>query len=576
MKKWLFYVGQYKNSTLFTLVGVATEVIIDILIPRTMANIIDKGIGDGNMDIVTKTGLTLILMCLCSLLSGVLTGHFAAKASAGFAKNLRREIFYQIQGFSFAKIDKFSTSSLITRLTTDVSTVQNSFQMIIRTCVRSPLMIIFSMTMVFSINKQLAWIFVGVLPVLIIGLAIIMTKANPIFSRVFKMYDNLNRVVEENLHGIRVVKSYVGEESQIEKFEEASGDLYNNFVSAEKILAFNNPLMQFSMYTCTLLICWLGAKAIVSRTLTTGQLISLLAYSTQILISLMILSMVFVSITMSKASMERISEILNEENDIINGSVTKLKDGSIVFKNVSFGYGGKDKNSFLQNIDINIKSGQTVGIIGGTGSGKSSLIQLIPRLYDATEGEVIVGGVNVKDYDVEFLRHDVSVVLQKNLLFSGTIRDNLKWGNKNATDKEIEEACELAQANEFIKNFPDKYDTWLEQGGNNLSGGQKQRLCLARALLKKAKILILDDSTSAVDTNIEALIRQAFKEKISNTTKIIIAQRISSIQEADQIIVMENGEISAVGSHNDLLETNSIYQEVYNSQQKGGLANETF
>jgi len=576
MKKWLFYVGQYKNSTLFTLVGVATEVIIDILIPRTMANIIDKGIGDGNMDIVTKTGLTLILMCLCSLLSGVLTGHFAAKASAGFAKNLRREIFYQIQGFSFAKIDKFSTSSLITRLTTDVSTVQNSFQMIIRTCVRSPLMIIFSMTMVFSINKQLAWIFVGVLPVLIIGLAIIMTKANPIFSRVFKMYDNLNRVVEENLHGIRVVKSYVGEESQIEKFEEASGDLYNNFVSAEKILAFNNPLMQFSMYTCTLLICWLGAKAIVSRTLTTGQLISLLAYSTQILISLMILSMVFVSITMSKASMERISEILNEENDIINGSVTKLKDGSIVFKNVSFGYGGKDKNSFLQNIDINIKSGQTVGIIGGTGSGKSSLIQLIPRLYDATEGEVIVGGVNVKDYDVEFLRHDVSVVLQKNLLFSGTIRDNLKWGNKNATDKEIEEACELAQANEFIKNFPDKYDTWLEQGGNNLSGGQKQRLCLARALLKKAKILILDDSTSAVDTNIEALIRQAFKEKISNTTKIIIAQRISSIQEAEQIIVMENGEISAVGSHNDLLETNSIYQEVYNSQQKGGLANETF
>ena len=576
MKKWLSYVGQYKNSTLFTLVGVATEVIIDILIPRTMANIIDKGIGDGNMDIVTKTGLTLILMCLCSLLSGVLTGHFAAKASAGFAKNLRREIFYQIQGFSFAKIDKFSTSSLITRLTTDVSTVQNSFQMIIRTCVRSPLMIIFSMTMVFSINKQLAWIFVGVLPVLIIGLAIIMTKANPIFSRVFKMYDNLNRVVEENLHGIRVVKSYVGEESQIEKFEEASGDLYNNFVSAEKILAFNNPLMQFSMYTCTLLICWLGAKAIVSRTLTTGQLISLLAYSTQILISLMILSMVFVSITMSKASMERISEILNEENDIINGSVTKLKDGSIVFKNVSFGYGGKDKNSFLQNIDINIKSGQTVGIIGGTGSGKSSLIQLIPRLYDATEGEVIVGGVNVKDYDVEFLRHDVSVVLQKNLLFSGTIRDNLKWGNKNATDKEIEEACELAQANEFIRNFPDKYDTWLKQGGNNLSGGQKQRLCLARALLKKAKILILDDSTSAVDTNIEALIRQAFKEKISNTTKIIIAQRISSIQEADQIIVMENGEISAVGSHDDLLETNSIYQEVYNSQQKWGLANETF
>lgn len=571
MKKWLSYVGKYRGSTLLTLISVAVEVVIDILIPRTMADIIDKGIAGGNMDLITKTGLTLILMCLCSLVSGVLAGHFAAKASAGFAKNLRQGIFYQIQGFSFRKIDKFSTSSLITRLTTDVSTVQNSFQMIIRTCVRSPLMIVFSMTMVFSINKKLAWIFVGILPVLTIGLVIIMTRANPIFSKVFKMYDNLNRVVEENLRGIRVVKSYAGENDQIEKFKETSNDLYNNFVSAEKILAFNNPLMQFSMYTCTLLICWLGAKSIVSRTLTTGQLISLLAYSTQILISLMILSMVFVMITMSKASMERISEVLNEENDMKNGTLTDVKHGSITFTNVNFGYGGKGKKLSLQNINLNILSGQTIGIIGGTGSGKSSLIQLIPRLYDAIEGEVMVGGVNVKDYNIESLRHQVAVVLQKNLLFSGTIRENLLWGNKDATDAEIEEACELAQANEFIKNFPDKYETKLEQGGNNLSGGQKQRLCIARALLKKSKILILDDSTSAVDTKTEALIRQAFSNKIPNTTKIIIAQRISSIQDADQIIVMDNGEISGVGTHNELLASNSIYEEVHNSQQKGGI-----
>lgn len=567
-KKWSYYIGQYKRHTLFTLISVTFEVAIDIIIPHIMANIIDKGINDGNMDVVTKTGLTMILMCLCSLISGFLAGHFAAYASSGFAKNLREDIFEKIQEFSFTKIDKFSTSGLITRLTTDVSNVQISFQLIIRTCIRSPLMIICAMIMVFSINKKLAIIFITIFPILALGLGFIISKAHPIFTRVFKMYDNLNNVVEEDLRGIRVVKSYVCEEYETNKFKNISNNIYNNFVTAERILAFNNPLMQLCMYTCTLLICWLGAKFIVSNKFTIGQLMSLMAYATQILISLTILSMVFVMITMSRASMQRIGEVLNEENDMLNGEVTNVNNGTIIFDNVSFGYRGKNGKLSLQNININIKAGQTIGIIGGTGSGKSTLVQLIPRLYDATDGKITINDIDIRKYDIKALREKVAMVLQKNVLFSGTVRENLLWGNKNATDEELDHACRVSQSYEFISVLPDKYDSRIEQGGKNFSGGQRQRLCIARALLKRANILILDDSTSAVDTKTEDSIRKALHKESPHMTKIIVAQRISSVQDADQIIVMDNGQINGIGTHNELLNSNNIYKEVYLSQEK--------
>lgn len=570
IKKWIGYIGQYKRDTILAPIFVALEVVTDIIIPLLMANMIDNGISGGNMSLIVKIGLVLVLMCLFSLLCGFLSGHFAARASSGFAKNLRQIMYHRVQDFSFSSIDKFSSSGLVTRLTTDVTNVQNAFQMIIRICARAPLMIIFSVIMVFSINVKLAWVFVAIIPVLAIGLMIIIKKATPVFAKVFKTYDKLNSVVQENVRGIRVVKSYVRESHETDKFKETSGEIYRDFVRAEKILAFNSPLMQFCMYACTLLICWLGAQMIVSETFTTGQLMSLLTYATQILMSLMILSMVFVMVTMSKASANRISEVLCENSDMENGKISEVQDGSICFSDVNFGYRGKDGKLCLQGITLNIPSGQTVGIVGGTGSGKSSLTQLIPRLYDVTDGCVKVGGVDVREYDMRALREQVAIVLQKNVLFSGTIKENLRWGNKDATDEKIEHACKLAQADEFISSFPDGYDTWIEQGGSNVSGGQKQRLCIARALLKTPKILILDDSTSAVDTKTDALIRNAFSKEIPDTTKIIIAQRISSVQNADQIIVMDDGRINAIGTHEELLETNSIYKEIVVSQQKGG------
>lgn len=572
MKKWIKCIGEYKRDTVLAPVTVALEVVMEILVPILMAEMIDQGIANGNMSVIVKIGLVLVLACLFSLGFGFLAGHFAARASTGFAKNLRKTMYNKIQDFSFTNIDKFSTSGLVTRLTTDVTNVQNSFQMIVRTCARSPLMLIFSVIMVFNINARLAWIFVAVIPVLAIGLYLIMTKAHPVFTRVFKVYDKLNSVVQENLRGIRVVKSYVREETEEEKFKDTSDEIYKDFVHAEKILAFNSPLMQFCMYACNILICWFGAQMIVSETFTTGQLMSLLTYAMQILMSLMMLSMVFVMITLSRASAKRISEVLDEDADMPNGKETLVRDGSVSFKNVSFSYKGKDGKQCLKDININIPSGQTVGIIGGTGSGKTTLTQLVPRLYDVTEGSIEIGGKDVRDYDIEALREQVAMVLQKNVLFSGTIKDNLRWGKKDATDAEMVRVCKQAQADEFISAFPEGYDTWIEQGGSNVSGGQKQRLCIARALLKNPKILILDDSTSAVDTKTDSLIRKAFSDEIPNTTKIIIAQRVSSIQEADQIIVMDNGQICDIGTHEELLEASSIYKEVYQSQQKGGLS----
>lgn len=570
IKKLAQCIGQYKRETILAPVCVGLEVIMDIIIPLLMANMIDDGIAGGNMSIIVKIGITLALLCIFSLVSGLLSGYFSARASAGFGKNLRQRLYYKIQDFSFGNIEHFSSSGLVTRLTTDVSNVQNAFQMIIRICARAPLMIIFAVVMVFSINAKLAWIFAAVIPVLAIGLVIVMKNAMPALVRVFKLYDKLNNVVQENLRGIRVVKSYVREEYETEKFKDVSHDVYQNYVQAEKIIAFNSPLMQFCMYGCTLLICWLGARMIVSGTFTTGQLMSLLTYATQILMNLMIISMVLAMIIMSKASAERITEVLDETSEIQSGSYTNMKDGSITFKNVGFSYQGKKGKPCLQNINLHITSGQTVGIVGGTGSGKTTLAQLIPRLYDTTDGDIEVGGVDIKAYDIEDLRNNVAMVLQKNVLFSGSIKDNLRWGKKDATDEEMQYACKLAQADEFINALPDGYNTWIEQGGSNVSGGQRQRICIARALLKKPQILILDDSTSAVDTKTDAAIRKALREEIPNTTKIIIAQRVASVQDADQIIVMDGGRVSAVGTHTELLESSLLYREVYESQQKGG------
>ena len=576
IKRLASCIRQYKKNSILAPIYVTFEVFMEVMIPLLMARLIDYGIDAGNMDYVWKMGGVLLIATLVSLLFGVLAGKHAAIASTGFAKNLRRDMYYNVQDFSFSNIDKFSSASIVTRLTTDVTNVQNSYQMIVRIAVRCPVMLVSALIMAFGVSYKISLVFLAAIPVLAIGLYFIIRNAHPIFERVFKTYDKLNTVVQENLRGIRVVKSFVREEQEIKKFEDVSQSIFKDFSKAEALLAFNAPLMQFCMYGCMLFISWFGARLIVTSTMTTGELMSMITYAGQILMSLMMVSMVLVMITISRASAERIYEILEEKSDLHNNDhpIYEVKDGEIVFDNVSFSY-CNDKNKLsLKDLSLTIKSGETIGIIGGTGSSKTSLVQLIPRLYDVTEGSVKVGGVDVRDYDIESLRDEVAMVLQKNVLFSGTIKENLRWGNENATDEELIRVCKLAQADEFIKTFPDQYDTYIEQGGINVSGGQKQRLCIARALLKKPKILILDDSTSAVDTKTDALIRQAFRNEIPNTTKIIIAQRISSIQDADKIIVMDGGQMIAIGTHEELLKSNSIYQEVYNSQVKGGIGDE--
>ena len=573
IKKLAKSIREYKRESILTPIFVSLEVVMEVIIPLLMANLIDKGMYAGDMNEVLKIGLELVGAAMLSLIFGVLSGSVAAKASAGFAKNLRKDLYYKVQDFSFSNIDKFSTASIITRLTTDVTYVQMAFQMIIRIAVRTPLMLVFSLIMAFGINKELSLIFLILIPIVGAALGLISTKVYPIFDRVFKKYDDLNEIVEENVSSIRVVKSYVLEEKEKEKFSKTSNEIYKDFTKAEKIMALNSPIMQFAIYSALILISWFGARIIVNShmtALTTGELTSLLTYSIQILSSLMMLTMILVMCTMSKASAQRIVEILNEEPDLKNkkNPIEEVKNGDIEFQNVGFSYVGKKNKEVLKNINLKIKSGETVGIIGGTGDGKSSLINLIPRLYDVSEGKVLVGGVNVKDYDLKALRDQVANVLQKNVLFSGTIKENIRWGDENASDEDVERVCKLAQADEFIQGFDKKYDTYIEQGGTNVSGGQKQRLCIARALLKKPKILILDDSTSAVDTKTDSLIRKAFREEIPNTTKIIIAQRISSVQDADKIVVMDNGRIDAIGTHEELLKSNKIYQEVYESQTK--------
>lgn len=571
MIKQLFKsVKQYKRASLLTIITVVLEVIMEVIIPLLMANLIDYGIDAGNMSYIWKMGIALVIIAMISLTFGALSGKYAAEASAGFARNLRHDMYYNVQNFSFSNIDKFSTASIITRLTTDVTNVQYSYQMILRMAVRSPVMLVFCMIMSFSISDKLSWIFVGCIPILGVGLYFIMSRTHPIFERVFKTYDKLNMVVQENLRGIRVVKSFVREDYEKEKFEKISGGIFEDFSRAEKNLAFSMPLMQFCMYGCMLLISWFGARLIVGGDLTTGQLVSLITYTMQILMSLMMLSIVFVIITISRASAERIVEILAEESDLKNNDNPgfTVNDGSIRFENVNFSYANDINRLCLKNVNLDIRSGETVGILGGTGSSKTSLVQLIPRLYDVTEGNVFVGGIDVKNYDIETLRTEVAMVLQKNELFSGTIKENLRWGSENASDEELERVCRVAQADGFIQDFPDKYDTHIEQGGTNVSGGQKQRLCIARALLKKPKIMILDDSTSAVDTKTDAMIRRALREELPDTTKIIISQRVSSVEDADKIIVLEGGMINAVGKHSELLKTNEIYREIYESQTK--------
>jgi ATP-binding cassette subfamily B protein len=581
-KRILKSIREYKKDTIKTPIFVMFEVIMEVLIPFLMADLIDYGIDAGQMSVVVKMGVALLISAFISLVFGVLAGRSAAIASAGFAKNMRKDMFYNVQTFSFSNIDKFSTSSIITRLTTDVTNVQNSFQMVLRMAARSPIMLAFSLIAAFSIDAKLSLIFLAAIPILSLGLYLIISKAYPVFQRVFKRYDRLNNIVQENLAGIRVVKSYIREGYEKEKFKEISKEIYEDFSEAEKTLAFNMPLVQFLMYASMILLSWFGARAIIASGnnpavgLSTGQLMSLITYTMQILMSLMMFSFVLVMITISRASIERISELLDEESDLKNTDtpIYDIKDGSIVFENVQFSYSKDADKLCLNDINLSIKSGETVGILGGTGSSKTTLIQLIPRLYDTTKGTVRVGGLDVKDYDLKTLRDQVAVVLQKNVLFSGTIKENLRWGNENASDEELVEACKLAQAHEFVQEFKNGYDTYIEQGGSNVSGGQKQRLSIARALLKNPKILILDDSTSAVDTKTDALIRQAFIEKIPNTTKLIIAQRVASVQDADTIIVMEDGKIAGIGNHDTLLASNAIYKEVYESQVKGGNSHE--
>ena len=575
IKKLSKSIREYKKETILTPISVAIEVVLEVVVPYFMALLIDEGIYNNSMDNTIKIGVELIIFTILSLIFGALSGMFAAKASSGFAKNLRKDLYYKVQKFSFANIDKFNTSSIVTRLTTDVTNVQNAFQMIIRVAIRAPLMLIFSVIMVIKINVKMSLIFLILIPILGIALFIISRLAMPIFQKVFKKYDDLNNIVEENTSGMRVVKSFCLEDEEETKFKNKSQEIYELFSRAEKILAFNSPIMQFAMYMAMLLISWIGARIIINTNmteLTTGELSSLITYSIQVLFSIMMLTMVSVMVTMSIASAKRIIEVLDEEPSIknIETPIKEVKDGSIEFKNVGFSYVGKKEKEVLKNINIKINSGETIGIIGGTGVGKSSLVNLIPRLYDVTDGELFVSGNNVKNYDIKILRDAVSCVLQKNVLFSGTIKENLRWGNENATDEELIEACKLAQADSFISEFPQKYDTYIEEGGTNVSGGQKQRICIARALIKNPKILILDDSTSAVDTKTDKKIREAFENKIPNTTKIIIAQRISSVEECDKIIVMKQGIVDQIGTHEELLKSNKIYKEVYESQTKGG------
>ena len=586
IRKLASRVRQYKKQAIATPLFMVGEVAMEAVIPMIMAMLIDRGIGTdehpGSIGQILLYGGILLAAAMISLFSGVMSGRMAAVSSAGFARNLRHDMYYRIQDYSFSNIDKFSTSSIITRLTTDVTNVQNSFQMILRMAVRAPLTLLFSMIMALTINARISMVFVFALPVLGVGIYLIMTRTHPIFRRVFKKYDTLNNVVQENLRGIRVVKSFVREDYETKKFNDISGSIYTDFVKAERNMAFMSPLMMTCIYTCTLVISWLGARAVIASGndpavgMTTGQLMSLITYVIQILSSLMMVSFVFLMITMSRASAQRIVEVLDEETDIVSpeNPVTEVADGSIDFDQVSFSYKKDSERETLEGIDLHIPSGAVVGILGGTGSGKSSLVQMIPRLYDPTSGTVRVGGVDTRKYDLTALRDAVAMVLQKNELFSGTIRENLRWGNENATDEEIREACRLAQADPFIQDFPDKYDTKIEQGGTNVSGGQKQRLCIARALLKKPKILILDDSTSAVDTRTDALIRAGFRSYIPETTKLIIAQRVSSVQDADMIVVLENGRVADTGTHEELLARCGIYREVYESQTKGGGENE--
>ena len=573
IKKLSRYLKEYKKPAILTPIFVILEVVMEVLIPYLMAKIIDVGINNGDVQYIIKIGTFLILSAMLSLAFGMLSGRFAAKASAGFSKNLRREMFHKIQDYSFENINKFSTSSLVTRMTTDVTNVQMAFQMIIRILVRGPVMMLFALLMVLSISPKLSLVYIVAIILLGIVLIYIALKAHPNFEKVFKKYDHLNRVVQENVQAIRVVKAYVREDYEKNKFKKVNDEVYSLFKRAEKIVAFNSPAMQITIYTCIVLISWIGSNLIVGGTMQTGQLSSMITYAWQILASLMMLSMVFVMVIMATSSAERILEVIEEESKIRNknNAIKKVKDGSIEFKHVDFVYSDeKDPNKFaLKDINIKINSGETIGIIGGTGSSKSTFVQLIPRLYDTTHGEVLVAGKDVKDYDITSLRDAVSMVLQKNVLFKGTIAENLRWGNKEASFEELENACKLAQADGFIKEFPEQYDTMLDQGGTNVSGGQKQRICIARTLLKKPKILILDDSTSAVDTKTDALIRKAFREDLPETTKIIIAQRISSVIDADRIIVLHNGKIDGIGTNEELLKTNKIYQEVYESQMKG-------
>lgn len=562
-------IKQYKLPAVLTPVFVVLEVLMEVLIPFVIADLLDKGVELGNYDVIIELGIVLIILALLALVFGILAGRTSAVASAGFAKNLRRAVFSNVQKFSFANIDKYSAPSLITRLTTDVTNIQNSFMMIIRVAIRSPVMFLASFIMVLIIKPEMALIFAAVVPILGIGVTFLTVKTFPIFERVFKKYDSLNAVVRENIRGIRVVKSFVREGFEKKKFKTASADIYGEFVTAEKLMALMSPLMQFCVYICILAVAWIGGQMIVFGDFTSGELISIISYTMQILMSFMMVAMVIVMITMARASAIRITEVLDETPTVTNpeNPAADVADGSVVFENVSFSYSENGRKA-LDSVNLEIKSGEMVGILGSTGSAKSTLVQLIPRLYDATEGRVFVGGRDVKSYDLTALRNAVSMVLQKNVLFSGTIAENLRWGNPEATDAELRHACKLAQADSFIESFPEKYETHIEQGGTNVSGGQRQRLCIARALLRHPKILILDDSTSAVDTKTDALIRQAFKDEIPDTTKIIIAQRISSIEGADKIVVLDKGHIHDVGTHAELLNRCDIYRDIYLSQTK--------
>ena len=583
IKKLMSYIGEFKRDTILSPIFVTLEVFLEVLLPTLMALVIDNGVETGDMNYVMKMGLIMLVVAMLSLAAGTLSGVFAAKASMGFGRNLRRGMFDNIQDFAFRNIDHFSTAGLVTRMTTDVTNVQNAYQMLVRMFVRAPIMMISALIMCVKINARISLIFLAALVFLGLVLSFVIRRAFPLFNEMFRGYDSLNASVQENLTGIRVVKAYVREDHENDKFCKATDRLKNLSVHAEKLVIMNQPVMQLTVYTCILLISWIGAKMIVvNGTMTTGELMSLFTYTMQILMSLMMMSMVFVMVTMASSSAKRIAEVLDEKSTLHNpeNPVYQVEDGSIEFDHVNFAYSEnetkeeREEKCVLADINFQIHSGETIGIIGGTGSSKSTLVQLIPRLYDVLDGSVRVGGRDVREYDIETLRNEVSMVLQKNVLFSGTILDNLRWGNKEATEEECRHACELAQASEFIDKMPDGYETFIEQGGSNVSGGQKQRLCIARALLKKPKILILDDSTSAVDTKTDALIRKAFREEIPATTKIIIAQRISSIEDADRILVLDQGRISGMGTHEELLETNEIYRDIYRLQQKGAGLNE--